>query len=77
MQLVLVTWEDACEVDNSPWAFPEDTEYGCKTVVQVGWMLDNTEEFIVLTHAHTEGQVARRNLIPHSAIKSMVVLVDE
>ena len=77
MQLVLVTWEDACEVDSTPWAFLDDNEYACKTVVQVGWMLENTEQFIVLTHAHTDGQVARRNLIPHSCIKNMAVLSHE
>ena len=77
MQLVLVTWEDACEIDSTPWAFLDDTEYACKTVVQVGWMLENTEEFVILTHAYTDGQVARRNLIPHSSIKSMVVLAYE
>lgn len=74
MNLVVITWEDACEVDNSPWAYLEDTEYDCKTVVQVGWVLDDNDKYIVLTHAHTQGQVARRNLIPKSSIKKIVTL---
>lgn len=74
MRLVAVTWEDACEIDNTPWAYLEETEYECKTVVQVGWVVEETEKYIVLTHAHTQGQVARRNLIPRSSITKIVTL---
>lgn len=72
LSLVKVTWEDACELDDTPWTgLTEHT--GAPVVVQVGFVLEDTDKHLVLTHAYTTGgEVARRNLIP----KGMIVKVE-
>lgn len=77
MRLVKVIWEDACEVDGTPWAFvAEDEIYESKLVTQVGYVVQETDKHIVLTHALTTDQVARRNLIPRGMVKEVIELGD-
>jgi hypothetical protein len=77
MRLVKIIWEDACEVDATPWAFTfENEEYESKLVNQVGYVVKETEKHFILTHALTLDQIARRNLIPKGMVKEVIELGD-
>ena len=76
MRLIKVTWEDACELDGSPWIFNEEVQADSCVVVQVGFVLEDTDKHIVLTHSYTRDQVARRNLVPKGMITELIELGD-
>lgn len=72
MNLVKVVWEDACELDDTPWTTSLNEHSGPPLVTQVGFLVEDTPAFLVLTHAYTSGgEIARRNLIPRGMIKSV------
>jgi hypothetical protein len=77
MRLIKVVWEDACELDGSPWVFNTEEEFADSCVViQVGFVLEDNEKHVVLTHSYTKDQVARRNLIPKGMITEIIELGD-
>jgi hypothetical protein len=78
MKLAYIIWEDASELDVTAWTFQEEefvyTPVLCK---QVGWVVYDGPEGIVLTHAATcNGEIARRNQIPKHMIRSIEWLTE-
>lgn len=77
MKLAVVTWEDACEIDNEPWADDNTDifEYKPLLVTQVGYVFYDGPEGIVLTDGLTEaGQVSRRSQIPRGMVRQIKYL---
>jgi hypothetical protein len=75
MRLAVVEWEDACEIDSTPWEFePEEHTYTPYIVTQVGYVCYDGPEGIILTSAYGSGQLARRNQIPRGMIRNTTYL---
>lgn len=75
MKPALVVWEDAGDIDDSPWAeHDESFVYEPILITEVGYILYDGEEGIILTHAHYEETVGRRSQIPRGMIRSIKYL---
>jgi hypothetical protein len=78
MKLAYIVWEDASELDVTAWAVHEE-EFSYIPVLckQVGWVIYDGPEGIILTQAVTSnGEVARRNQIPKHMIRSIEWLTE-
>lgn len=71
--LVLVEWEDATELDETPWT-TDDNDYVPRLVYQVGYLLSRTDKYIRITSAMTDGHVGRRDQIPSGMVRSIRIL---
>ncbi len=69
--LVLVEWEDATQLDAGPWADNEPVAYKPKVFQQVGFLLSDTAEGVILTHAWSDNLVATRDQIPRGMVRSV------
>jgi hypothetical protein len=78
MKLVYIVWEDACELDDTPWGVQdEDFVYEPTLCHQVGFLLYNGPEGVVISNGvMMDGIVARRNQIPKGMIRSMEWLTE-
>jgi hypothetical protein len=78
MKLALIVWEDACEIDDAPWAeHDEDFQYTPLVCTQVGWVLyDGPEGVVISNGAFPGGTVARRNQIPRGMIRRIEWLTE-
>lgn len=72
--LVLVEWEDATTLDPHPWVDNEAVTYRPLVFRQVGFMLAQTPEGVVLTQAWHPDKVAARDQIPRGMIRSITPL---
>ena len=66
--LVLVTWEDAKVMDDGAWAENKDHEYKAKIFEQVGFLLHDGPDGIILTSAWSDDMVAARDQIPRGMV---------
>lgn len=73
-QLVYVVWEDATTRDSDAWSYDHDHSYEPKMFAQVGFLLLDEPQGIVLTSAWSEGVVATRDQIPRGMIRHIEVL---
>jgi hypothetical protein len=78
MKLAYIVWEDASELDSTAWAdHPEEFIYEPVMCKQVGFILYDGEEGVVITEAVTSnGEVARRNQIPRGMIRRVEWLTE-
>lgn len=78
MKLICVHWEDACELDDSPWGWmPDDFVYEPTMCIQVGFLLyDGPEGIVISNGVMKDGTVARRNQIPRGMIRSIEWLTE-
>jgi hypothetical protein len=78
MKLAVVVWEDACEIDDTPWAeHEEEFNYTPLLCTQVGWVLYDGPEGIVISNGmFAHGTVARRNQIPRGMIRRIEWLTE-
>jgi hypothetical protein len=78
MNVVLVEWEDASTDDEGPWVRVEGAQpIPAKVFLQVGFLLEDTPEAIVLTAAVEpagKGLMASRERIPRGMVRSITVL---
>lgn len=73
--LVLVTWEDANTMDEGTWVnHPDKHEYKPLIVHQVGFLLYEGDDGIILTHAWHTDQIAPRDSIPRAMVQKIVRL---
>jgi hypothetical protein len=80
-RLVLLSWEDASCEGSGPWVSQEDAP-PMRVVIfhQVGFVLEDTPECIVLTCAmenRPDGLMASRERIPRGMVRSIVDLVPD
>lgn len=78
MKLAYIVWEDASELDITAWTtHEEEFTYVPVLCKQVGWVVYNGPEGIILTQAITSnGEIARRNQIPKQMIRSIEWLTE-
>lgn len=76
LPVVYVVWEDATELDTEAWVYIEDPIYTPKITHQVGYVISDTEEGLILTSAYNDGQYGRRNQIPRGMIREIRLLKD-
>lgn len=76
--LVLIHWEDASVEDAGPWVVQEDAKpMPPKIFAQVGFLLEDTDAAVVLTHAMEtpgKGLMASRERIPRGMVRSITYL---
>ena len=72
MKPVVVVWEDACDLDDAPWNEHDDNFiYEPVLVEQVGYILYDGPEGIVLTNAYYDEIVGTRSQIPRGMIREV------
>ena len=78
MKLAYIVWEDASELDVTAWTtHEEEFTYVPVLCKQVGWVVYDGHEGIILTQAITSnGEIARRNQIPKQMIRSIEWLTE-
>lgn len=76
LPLVYVEWEDARLIDNDvTWVDAHaKSEYSALIVKQVGFLLEETDEGLILTHAHSPDVMAPRDQIPRGMVRRFVKL---
>lgn len=75
MTPALVIWEDASEMDGTAWVFKEEiTLVNPVLVHEVGFILHEDDNHIVLTSAYTDVQVGRRTQIPKGMVRKVKYL---
>tara|TARA_R110000868_G_scaffold13422_2_gene62739 strand:- start:450 stop:692 length:243 start_codon:yes stop_codon:yes gene_type:complete len=75
MKLAIVEWEDACDIDTEPWVDAhEDFKYTPLIATQVGYIVYEGKEGIVMSAAKIGGSIARRSQIPKGMIRSIKIL---
>lgn len=81
MKPVLVTWEDASVDPDGPWVDQEACHpMPAKIFQQLGFLLEDSDECIVLTHAMEgpgKGLMASRERIPRGMVRSVIFLAPE
>ena len=77
VKLVLCVWEDASDVDIGPWVAREGApEHEATIFHQVGYIVDLTPDFLLLTHAVSNEQMAVRSRIPIGMVRRLVQLTE-
>lgn len=73
--LVLVTWEDASQMDDEVWV-GNDGEHAYKPHIhkQVGFLLSRTRKGVVLTATWSPTLVSARDSIPRGMVRSIEYL---
>lgn len=72
--LVMIEWEDACALDTETWADNGPVKYEAKTFKQVGFLLYDGKEGIILTAAWSPDKVAPRDQIPRGMVRKITKL---
>ncbi|MEJ7932595.1 hypothetical protein WG922_21675 [Ramlibacter sp. AN1015] len=72
--LVLIEWEDATLRDLGTWVDNEPIKYEAKMFVQVGFLLSDTDEGVIITSAWSPEKIAPRDQIPAGMIRRKVFL---
>jgi hypothetical protein len=78
MKLAYVEWEDAADLDDSPWAFHDDSfMYQPVVAHQVGFVLYDGPEGMVLTSSYIgDDTYGCRSQIPRGMIRSVTIIDD-
>lgn len=72
--VVCVCWEDAKVKDSGPWAENRDHTYEKHLVFQVGFLLSDTDDGLILTQGWHPELVAARDQIPRGMVRSITYL---
>lgn len=75
MKMVKVIWEDAGDIDTGPWVERAGLTPSKAIIIhQIGYVVEDTEEALVLTSAVEEDFLGIRSRIPRGMIKNVVEL---
>jgi len=74
--IVLVVWQDANVIDASPWADNVPVEFKPHIVQQVGYLMQQSDEGVILTQAWHPEIIAARDQIPAGMIRSVTFLTE-
>lgn len=70
--LVLVEWEDASVADDGTWVSKKDLPEAKPVIFQqAGWLLEWTEQHLLLTEALGDELMAARNRIPAGMVRAV------
>jgi hypothetical protein len=78
MKMAYVEWEDASDLDDTPWTtHDEDFIYQPVMVSQIGYVLYDGIEGLVLTSSYiADGTVGCRTQIPRGMIRNITIIDD-
>jgi hypothetical protein len=80
-RMVLLVWEDAHQEAEGPWVWQEEAKPMLPKIFhQVGFLLEDTPECVVLTHAMEgpgKGLMATRERIPRGMVRSITDLASK
>lgn len=77
MKMAYVEWEDASDLDDTPWTTHDDFIYEPVMVSQIGYLLYDGQEGIVLTSSYIAGgTVGCRTQIPRGMIRNITIIDD-
>ena len=75
--MAYVEWEDASDLDDTPWTTHDDFIYEPVMVSQIGYLLYDGQEGIVLTSSYiADSTVGCRTQIPRGMIRN-ITIIDE
>lgn len=74
MKLVLIVWEDATSLDTGPWVEKQEWKYSPCIVHEVGFIIHEDENGIILTNAYNEDQTGPVTQIPRGMIREVTHL---
>lgn len=74
--IVLVVWQDAKTIDGGPWTDNTPTEFKPHIVHQVGYLMQQSDEGVILTQAWHPEIIAARDQIPAGMIRSVTFLTE-
>lgn len=72
--LAMVEWEDASLLDTEPWVDNEEQKYDAKLFLQVGFVLYDGKEGVILTAAWSPDKIATREQIPRGMIRKITYI---
>lgn len=72
--LALIEWEDATLRDLGTWVDNEPMAYEAKLFLQVGFVLHDDAEGVIITSAWSPDKIAPRDQIPRGMIRKMTYL---
>lgn len=72
--LAVVEWEDAGLIDVGPWVENEPAKYAPKMFIQVGFVLHDGDDGVILTHAWSPDLIAPRDQIPRGMIRKLTYI---
>lgn len=72
--LAVIEWEDASLLDVGTWVDNEPVKYEAKMFVQVGFVLYDGDEGVILTSAWSPDKIAPRDQIPRGMIRKLTYL---
>lgn len=78
MKLAYVEWEDAAELDDTPWVF-HDEPFVYEPIIahQVGFVVYDGPEGMVLTSSYIgDGTIGSRSQIPRGMIRNVTIIDD-
>lgn len=74
MKLVLIEWEDAGSRDLGPWVEKQEWSWDPYTVTEVGFVLYDGEEGMIVTSAYNKDQTGPVTQIPRGMIRNVTEL---
>ena len=75
--MAYVEWEDASDLDDTPWTTHDDFIYEPVIVYQIGYVLYDGPEGLVLTSSYiADGTVGCRTQIPRGMIRNITIIDD-
>jgi hypothetical protein len=74
--IVLCVWEDAKTLDSGAWAENSPAEFRPHLVSQVGYLVHQSDQGIILTQAWHPELIAARDQIPAGMIRSVTFLTE-
>lgn len=74
-RMVMVEWEDASATDDGTWLERENAPVMQPVIFQqVGWLLEQNDQHVVMTCALSDKLMASRDRIPRGMVKRIVGL---
>lgn len=74
MKAILVEWEDACSRDLGPWVDKQDWHWEPKIVMELGFVLYDGPEGLIITSAYNESQLGPVTQIPRGMVRNITEL---
>lgn len=72
--LALIEWEDASLLDVGAWVDNEPIKYEPKMFMQVGFVLHDDDDGVILTNAWSPDKIAPRDQIPRGMIRKITYI---
>lgn len=72
--LAMIEWEDACLIDVGSWVDNEPVKYEPRMFIQVGFVLYDGKDGLIITSAWSPDKIAPRDQIPRGMIRKLTYI---